>query len=288
MIDWDIYVIYDIKHHSMSDKNYPAFIFQKFPSLIIPFNENKINTHDLTFKNLSVTERHCIMDIKNVSWSTISFTYVNDSKSKSKSEMFSISLVHCDNIRIPKFSSPEEQEMMENFRNDYGQYYNKRATELANKLDDDLEHCIVGNCAFILDEANQALQNKILSLMKEIDSTSYESNKSKQTDDEANQSRSNDNDDESNKSRSNDNDDESNKSRSNDNDDESNKSRSNDNDDESDNIDDYWSQHQYYRFIVGIDDESNNIDDELDDTYDNIDINVNFENLHIVNKEKMY
>lgn len=139
----------------MSSETVHSCFNRKEPSLIIHYSEEK-NKH-LQFKNLSVMERHVIMRNDETSWSVISFEHDDHSTL--------ISVIHWNNIRYPKILSPEEQEIMDCFRKDHGLLYNQKATELANKLDSELKHCIIGDCAFILDDVNERLQNKILNML---------------------------------------------------------------------------------------------------------------------------
>lgn len=145
----------------MSHKSLASCFYRKEPSLIILYDDHQ--NKQLQFRNLSVIERHAIMRNPSTSWSVISFMSDNLSESL-------ISVVHYDNIRINKISSPFEKEMLEEFRKDYGRLYNRKATELANMLDSELEHYIVGNCAFVLDDHNNALQSKILALLNDYGS----------------------------------------------------------------------------------------------------------------------
>jgi hypothetical protein len=145
---------------SVMDKEVPTgkssefyFKHQTFPTLIVRQTFARLEV--LHFENFTTKERHDVLKNKTLdpAWSIIPI--IHDDKATT------ITLFH-QNDMIRSKSSFEYDEAMKQFRKDNHALYNSKATALANYLDTAFEHCIIGNCAFVLDEANDALQKMIL------------------------------------------------------------------------------------------------------------------------------
>ncbi len=126
---------------------------EKFLTLVVKPNGN------CSIGNYSINDRKKLFKFDdNVSWSAISYSY--------EEYEGPISLVHKDNYRISKTWPSNHKLEQEKFKTKNALLFNQTATRIANNLDGDNLHCVIGTCAFVFD-ANTIFTESMLHILVE-------------------------------------------------------------------------------------------------------------------------